>query len=352
MGIYRGLIPGAIGIGALLNADDSEAAFGGVLARKADDMMLNIAKKMKAEGYNRDEIWQKTGWGQGADDKWRFEIDDSQMSMEAPYMPVEGETFGEVFNDRLGGRRFLPYHHAFDNPNLTANYDLGTVGIIQGQPENVRGGYAENIDRIGINPNLPIRQAISTGAHEGQHAIQRREGFASGGGTDLPGGVDTYRRLAGEVEARNVQARQHMTPQERRGLAPWWTEDVPREDQIVRFGKSLAVPGILASGSANASDGEGGFLSDAIKASPILTGAAGLLSSIPLQHDSMPLQGMFGLLDLARGKGIDEAASSAQGDTWEMAGALGEDIKGDSGSASRGLLGDIVKWGIRLGTPF
>jgi hypothetical protein len=43
-----------------------------------------------------------------------------------------------------------------------------------------------------------------------------------------------YRRLAGEVEARNVQARRDMSMDERRARPPWETEDVPRDRQIVR----------------------------------------------------------------------------------------------------------------------
>jgi hypothetical protein len=48
-----------------------------------------------------------------------------------------------------------------------------------------------------------------------------------------PAEYEGYRRLAGEVEARNVQTRLDMTPGQRREYAPWETEDVPREDQFV-----------------------------------------------------------------------------------------------------------------------
>jgi hypothetical protein len=45
-----------------------------------------------------------------------------------------------------------------------------------------------------------------------------------------------YRRTAGETEARNVQTRMDMTAAERRAKAPWTTQDVPDDQQIVRFG--------------------------------------------------------------------------------------------------------------------
>jgi hypothetical protein len=45
---------------------------------------------------------------------------------------------------------------------------------------------------------------------------------------------DDYFKTAGEVESRNTQKRQFMTPEERRKIAPEKTQDVPFDDQIVR----------------------------------------------------------------------------------------------------------------------
>ncbi len=52
---------------------------------------------------------------------------------------------------------------------------------------------------------------------------------------------DWYKRLAGEAEARNVQARMNMSMDERIALPPWVTQDVPTEQQIVRFGDGPAM---------------------------------------------------------------------------------------------------------------
>lgn len=59
-----------------------------------------------------------------------------------------------------------------------------------------------------------------------------------------------YRRMAGEVEARNVQTRRNMTPEERRAAPPWRTEDVPKSAQIVRFGSSTQANASPALGVA------------------------------------------------------------------------------------------------------
>jgi hypothetical protein len=47
--------------------------------------------------------------------------------------------------------------------------------------------------------------------------------------------LDRYRQHAGEVEARAVQKRRSLTPEERRARPPWLDYDVPEAKQIVRF---------------------------------------------------------------------------------------------------------------------
>lgn len=47
---------------------------------------------------------------------------------------------------------------------------------------------------------------------------------------------DLYKRLAGEVESRNVQTRYAMDENQRQRTMPATTEDVPAADQIVKFG--------------------------------------------------------------------------------------------------------------------
>ena len=51
--------------------------------------------------------------------------------------------------------------------------------------------------------------------------------------TEIADNFDLYQRIAGEVEARNVQSRLNMTPEERAASYPLDTEDVPRDKQII-----------------------------------------------------------------------------------------------------------------------
>ena len=152
---------------------------------------------------------------------------------------------------------------------------------------------ASGFDYVNLNtgyqgPVGDMPEMRSTALHESQHMVQGREGFASGGNSStvpppkmpdslkrelaamkeqwrsLPGGsperaalvnrgirmeepytpYGTYRRLAGEAEARNVERRMDMTPEERKATPPWYTLDVPEEELIVRhdrFGNPLMV---------------------------------------------------------------------------------------------------------------
>jgi hypothetical protein len=204
--------------------------FAGPTAKTADHAALSQAQAMAASGVGRDAIHAQTGWHQGVDGKWRFEIDDSGASL-------AGLEKGKVA--RFSG---------IDHPELEQAYGrLAPVhGMVRpGAPEEgafLPGGrnFPPYIHAQGRNPE----SAKSVALHEFQHGAQHVEGFATGGSPksfalDLPSGgydngYDLYRRLAGEVEARNVQTRMNMTAAERRAKAPWLTQDVPDDLQIIR----------------------------------------------------------------------------------------------------------------------
>ena len=55
--------------------------FAGINALTADKEALAKAQQMIAQGVDPAKVWQETGWGRGADGKWRFEIDDSKAKL-------------------------------------------------------------------------------------------------------------------------------------------------------------------------------------------------------------------------------------------------------------------------------
>lgn len=150
---------------------------------------------------------------------------------------------------------------------------IDTDAIMNDMPSN--GEYNAKTNTITIHAD-ELKYMNSILNHEIQHAIQSIEGFDRGGSPRLVRGeikkrlaevtkqirqlraegkedeakalveknrglynayqanddYNSYKSLAGEVEARNVQERMNMTPEERRKTLAESTEDVARKDQI------------------------------------------------------------------------------------------------------------------------
>jgi hypothetical protein len=90
-------------------------------------------------------------------------------------------------------------------------------------------------DLMWYNPNIKRQiegwgeNANKTINHEVQHLIQNIENFAQGGS----GKDKFYKNLAGEVEARAVEARHGLTPQQRLNTPIKY--DIEPKEQIVKF---------------------------------------------------------------------------------------------------------------------
>lgn len=250
-------------------ADNAVGVFGGRLARTADQAALARAEELAASGAPREQIWSETGWFQGTDGKWRFEIDDSKFKLNE-----HGSTADEAYNHPK-------LHEAYPDFYKARFAKEGGLG----------GSYFPEVGRSGerITVGMYEGDPASVALHEAQHAVQRREGFAPGAnrkqfrgsdveaerarilstpedngwgsvGTSAPDGSDDavrfslYRRAPGEIEARNVQARKDMSADERRSTPPWATQDIPDSDQIILSGtptlqQSAAPEGALAANS-------------------------------------------------------------------------------------------------------
>lgn len=286
VGMLSSVVPGPAG---------AKRMFGGINAKNAPLDDLAKAETMEKAGKAADDIWRATGWGRGADGKWRFEIDDSEAFMDsvgknAPegYFKLQHEDVRDQYPEMWG---------TLQQSIRRGDTDTGSIGQYNPQTNTlkVRGKTGHK----------------STALHELQHAVQSKEDFAKGGSSeygvsgpieyplDLPRWdvldaadkirrladqfgeapsamaqkyraafkiddeslaqaidfaanpdlsklvergrsfaemkpYEAYRRLAGEVEARNVQKRMNMDAAERRATPPWATEDVPRDQQIVR----------------------------------------------------------------------------------------------------------------------
>lgn len=199
----------------------------------------------------REFIFGETGWWRGKDGQWRFEIDDSGAALTERFLKTEN-----VYEAKLG--------EVLDHPRLFEAYpELRDVKVNQLYIDDTRprsGGFIPARNTIfGHSPDL--RGMINLLLHEPQHAIQRIQGYATGGDpsraadsvlrlvneqgdsmsldqlgklaelADNP--VKAYRHLAGETEARATEARSAMSEAERRRNPHWKSHDIPEADQIV-----------------------------------------------------------------------------------------------------------------------
>jgi hypothetical protein len=228
----------ALGAGGMPMAEAGAAGlFGGRLAANAE---------------------KQTGWFRSPVDKLeRFEIPDqgSKFTMPQP-------DFRNRLKDVLDHPELYEAYPELKNTRVYLKSDMGS---------NANATFNPRTGAIDLNANLSPTEAHSSLLHEVQHAIQQQEGFASGSSPSfeasqlrsLQGKVDKaqsvqgdpailgrlkgmestlaevnpydqYRRVAGEAEARNVQARQNYGILARQAWPPWVTQDVPWTAQLRR----------------------------------------------------------------------------------------------------------------------
>ena len=198
------------------------------------------AEQMEKDGASREDIWRKTGWWRGKDGQWRVEL---------PPIAIDGQKLKQLDVNRdnynFRKRKAQPEYHArledlIADKQLVAklNAAYGTLPHISVVDDVgwALGRFRPDANSIDIHRHMTAAEMRSVVEHELQHFIQHKEGFPEGG--DNTGGE--YRNLEGEVEARNVQARLGMTPEERAATPPWETEDVPEDRQIVRTDGGIA----------------------------------------------------------------------------------------------------------------
>jgi hypothetical protein len=118
---------------------------------------------------------------------------------------LQGTPEWKIYQDRLKEvRRVVP----FDEYRDVAGWGDDIEGAKQAYAEYVKG--QKKITRSPLWPQID-RAAQETAIQEG------------------------YRRASGEVESRNVQRRQELTPEQRQISYPVITEDIPRSQQLVRL---------------------------------------------------------------------------------------------------------------------
>ena len=172
----------------------------------ADIDYIAVAESMRAQGKTPQEIRLATGWEQGADGKWRYEIPDfkfkdgwdsavrdersrldseyakrqENVSDDSEFLALEEQLAAEKRN--LIVSRNLS--EIVDAPELFSAYpQLKDLTVEFGRlPDRVGGYFSEdrNVIRLPLDSAISSKQARSTLVHEVQHAVQRIEGFTRG----------------------------------------------------------------------------------------------------------------------------------------------------------------------------
>lgn len=204
------------------------------------------AKRMEKAGMSTEDIRKATDWFKSSyDQQWRMEISDS-IDFSALVFQAQDDhrlrllvyTGFSYIKDVVNNKNFLAAY-----PNIAAM----EVRVIHAPTLHEEAEYTPA-------KNLIFAQAASIDAlipclvHEIQHAIQVEEGFARGGLPDFfkHDSKGRYRPaterhgdywlLAGEIEARDSEARTLYTPAERKSIPPMSSEDHPIEAVHIFYG--------------------------------------------------------------------------------------------------------------------
>lgn len=129
--------------------------------------------------------------------------------------------------------------NVFEHPELYKAYPefMSTKFFVKDKKDLPAGTTAIYDGNVVFSNDIASRMQTgrSIMAHELQHAVQNIEDFAVGG---LPeSNRDLYRRLAGEAEARAVQARIDMPKEELQKRFPLESYDVPTDQLIIKRAK-------------------------------------------------------------------------------------------------------------------
>lgn len=154
--------------------------FGGKLAAGADRAALAKAEQMTAQGADRTTVWSETGWHQGTDGAWRFEIPDQGAAMRTDI------DWGP--KSKIAGYKKRPLEDVLQHDELYKNYpelrqlevwnhgDPTSGAWYTRAPKDLTEPGSANISFDAKSPD-----ALSILLHELQHGVQQKEGFASGG---------------------------------------------------------------------------------------------------------------------------------------------------------------------------
>ena len=210
---------------AVNNLNNTQYSIGGLIGlnnmqdsnfRESGLSNYQKALDMKNQGIDNETIRQQTKWFQDRNGDWKFEIDDSSLTINNNILQ-KNQTYklGNIINHDL---LFKLY------PEL-ANYDVRFAN------RKNNGSYNDAHKRINISnrylENTNYKELKGTLIHEIQHAIQHIEGFETGTSSILS--KKAYYENLGEIEADNQKKRyvNDFTREDRMRIAPESSKESP-----------------------------------------------------------------------------------------------------------------------------
>jgi hypothetical protein len=286
-------------IGAAGLGKKEAGMFAGPTARTWSPTEERVATSMERLGKSPEDIHRITGMSRDAEGKWTKEIDDSKMHV----LPLDHPNWERAKKEPI------PLSTLVDHPELDKAYPglLDKVKIFINPNMEPVGSFLRDQNTLVLKDPKYLEQLAqkrptmapkSVIAHELQHSLQETEGRQLGTNvgyetkrlTDVRGYLegrqeDLYQKWreasmtgddaktaaldkqlrkvsdqidrlpekakwnyvanAGETEARNVQARLGLSPEERAAKLPSKTEDVPRANQRVNKESGQIDPELL-----------------------------------------------------------------------------------------------------------
>ena len=199
-------------------------SYAGANAANADLEALEVAKGMAEQNVSAETIRQATGWFQGADGKWRFEIDDSGMrysargdlnygdpdywryrelldKLEREMLGIGSEAVTEA--ERAEYEELAPrYRDFYLQPGVRGDGSATATRlsdyiqhdelfeqypqlrdarlVFEDMEDGKQGSYNPDTNTITLSESLQNSERDDALVHEIQHAIQEAEGFARG----------------------------------------------------------------------------------------------------------------------------------------------------------------------------
>ncbi|WP_456390344.1 hypothetical protein [Hydrogenimonas sp.] len=242
-------------------------ADGKTIPQNDGGVKLGMFAGSKAKGWGKAKAANEIFDGK-YDGMERFEIDDSKATLNSNALPKE---VGEFVNIKDMLKHDELYRNYPEIGDIVVGIDTSFKrGDAEFAPYANQGKGAIFISKEGADKNVLL--------HELQHKIQEIENFARGGnieeqlakmdgeinnlkyeidterdpfrkeqlkkeladleeayGDTYKTALDRYQKMAGEIEARDVEARMGYTPQERQTIAPYSSENIPVEEAEVLF---------------------------------------------------------------------------------------------------------------------